>query len=106
MHPLRQMARGYNQAEALAKIAARISSLPISTTLLKRNSMLKQQVKTRSRTERLKNQHNAFSVLLDVTGKDFILIDDVTTTGATLLSARKALIDKGAKNVWAVTIAH
>ncbi len=106
MHPLRQMMRGYNQAEALATIVAHTTSLPFSPTVLKRRFLLKQQVKTASRKERLRNQRKAFSIEENVQGKDFILIDDVITTGATLLSARKALLEKGARNVWAVTIAH
>lgn len=106
MHPFRQMIRGYNHGDELVKILASITSLPHTTTALKRTSLLKQQVKTTSRKERYKNQHNAFTVVEDVLEKNIILIDDVTTTGATLLEARKVLLHAGAKNVWAVTIAH
>jgi predicted amidophosphoribosyltransferase len=37
---------------------------------------------------------------------NIILIDDVTTTGATLLEARKKLLTSGALHVIAYTIAH
>ena len=59
-----------------------------------------------SRAERLKNQHNAFVVQTSVQGLSVILVDDVTTTGATLLEARKVLLEAGATSVQAYTVAH
>jgi competence protein ComFC len=41
-----------------------------------------------------------------IKNKNIILIDDVTTTGATLSEARKVLKQAGAKKVIAFTIAH
>jgi competence protein ComFC len=41
-----------------------------------------------------------------VAGKDIILIDDVTTTGATLFEAHKILKQAGAQTVRAITLAH
>ena len=106
MHRLRKLLRGYNQAEELAYQIALQTNLSYSKKVLLRPTLTKRQVKTNSRGERLKNQHLTFKIIENVEGKDFILIDDVTTTGATLLSARKTLINAGAKNVWAITIAH
>lgn len=106
MHTVRKLLRGYNQSEELAYQISVITELPYNKKVLARSILTKRQVRTSSRGERLKNQYLAFKVVGEIQGKDFILIDDVTTTGATLLSARKALIDSGAKNVWAITIAH
>jgi predicted amidophosphoribosyltransferase len=41
-----------------------------------------------------------------VKGKTLLLIDDVTTTGATLDSASHALLDAGANKVYALTFAR
>jgi competence protein ComFC len=41
-----------------------------------------------------------------VHGKNFILVDDVITTGATILEAAKVLKRNGAKEVWCLTIAR
>ena len=64
------------------------------------------QVKTKSVEERLANMSGAF-VCADnsVTGKAVLLVDDVTTTGATLDSAAAALKRAGAAYVWGLTVA-
>jgi predicted amidophosphoribosyltransferase len=60
-----------------------------------------------SAAERQENMRSAF--LADgqkVTGKIVLLIDDVSTTGATLSSAAEALYASGAQDVYAFTIAR
>ncbi|TSC70237.1 MAG: hypothetical protein CEO12_441, partial [Parcubacteria group bacterium Gr01-1014_46] len=41
-----------------------------------------------------------------VEGKYVFLIDDVVTTGSTLREAKKTLVEAGAVNVYAITVAH
>jgi predicted amidophosphoribosyltransferase len=38
--------------------------------------------------------------------KVYIIIDDVTTTGATFLEAKRALKEIGAKNILCIALAH
>jgi ComF family protein len=102
----RKMLRGYNQAELLAKNVSVAAGTPFDTSVLKRKSSPSRQVVTRTRAERLRNQKGTFRVTSNVEGKDIILIDDVTTTGSTLLEARRVLLDAGARSVIAITIAH
>lgn len=106
MPRLRTYLRGYNHAEALAQEISTITSLPVMTDILKRAVPKKRQVTARSRKERLKNQHNAFRCDFMIPGMNIILIDDVTTTGATLRGARNTLLKEGAAHVEAFTVAH
>lgn len=102
----RRYIRGYNHAEIIAREIAHHTNLPIRTDILKRKTSKKRQAMTTSRHERLKNQHNTLSLISPVVGMRIILIDDVTTTGATLFEARKKLLEGGAALVEAYTIAH
>lgn len=106
MPSLRKYIRGYNQAELITKALAKQCSIPINTTILTRLHSPKRQVITKTKNERLRNQHNSFKVTGDVRNMQIILVDDVTTTGATLIEARKALLQAGATTVRAVTLAH
>ena len=108
MPPLRKYTRGYNHTEALAQQIHTETSLTLRTKTLLRNPCVskKRQVQTKSRKERMRNQHNAFIVNEPVKGMNIILIDDVATTGATLLEARRVLLEHGVSRVIAYTIAH
>jgi ComF family protein len=65
------------------------------------------QNKTKSREQRLINVQNAFEADDTlVVGKNIILIDDVTTTGATIREAVRALKTAHARHIIAFTIAH
>jgi predicted amidophosphoribosyltransferase len=57
--------------------------------------------------ERKQNVQNAFTAVEDkVEGRTILLVDDVSTTGATLSSAAEALYNARAKEIYAVTIAR
>ena len=106
----RKKERGYNQSELLCKELSFID--PMSFTLcidvLYKPFDTKQQTKTRSRSERKNNLRGCFTVKYKekIKGKNIILIDDIVTTGATLLEAKKVLRGSGAKKIIAFTVAH
>lgn len=106
MPRLRKYMRGYNQAELIALELSKQCSLPVKTNILTRKYSPKRQVTTKTKSERLQNQRNSFETISSVKNMSIILVDDVTTTGATLTEARKILLKAGAKSVFAVTIAH
>ena len=57
--------------------------------------------------ERQTNVKDAFmAVVRKVNGRTVLLMDDVSTTGATLSSAAEALRTSGARDVYAVTVAR
>ncbi len=80
---------------------------------LEKNILIKtketeRQVNIKDRAKRLKNLAGSFAVGKPelIRGRNIILIDDVTTTGATLTEAKRVLKRSGAKKVIAFTIAH
>jgi len=108
MPRLRSLIRGYNHSYALAKLVGSNTMFLVRTDILSINNKKKRkrQVLTKSRSERLQNQQNAFIVNTSVKNMHIILIDDVTTTGATLREAYALLKSHGARTVEAYTIAH
>lgn len=63
---------------------------------------------TLSKKERLTNLSGAFMATntIKMRGQTIVLIDDIVTTGATLLEAQKTLQSRGAKKIYCLTIAH
>ena len=84
--------RGYNQSEQLAIGISDIIHLPIETKALRRKHFIKSQTQL-SRHERQENVEDMFELrdgsLLE--GKHVLLIDDICTTGATLIACADAL---------------
>lgn len=92
LHPRRLRERGFNQAELLAQVIAAELSAPC-LPLLSRTRYTSQQAKKHA-SER---QHltGAFSVAGPLPPGALLLIDDVLTTGATLLACRDTLLAAG-----------
>jgi ComF family protein len=106
LHPNRLHERGYNQSELLTRALSRYSGIPWQHSL-KRVRDTPHQTGL-NREERLHNLHNAFSLKgadTAIKGKRIILIDDVFTTGSTLLSCAKVLHQHGAKEITSCTLA-
>ena len=98
----RKKERGYNQVEKILSG----SDLLFDSNLLYRNRDTAPQT-TLGREERLHNTRNVFQTKNCVNSDaTYVLIDDVVTTGATLLSAHETLIKAGAKEVFLLTLAH
>ena len=88
--------RGYNQSEEIAKGINEITGIPIYTGIVKRTVFKGSQTRRR-RWERQENVEYAFS-LVDgepIIGKHILLIDDVVTTGATIIACAKELCKAG-----------
>jgi ComF family protein len=89
----RQNERGFNQAEEIARHLAGLLGISVRNDVLARNRNTKPQTDTVSAAERRRNILGCFSVVKpdDVRHHDIILLDDVTTSGATLKEAAHAL---------------
>jgi ComF family protein len=97
--------RGYNQVDTIAHPLARMLKWQYMPDALRRVRHTASQVGL-SGTERRKNVLGVFCAEASkVRGKTILLLDDVTTTGATLNSASLSLLDAGAKKIYAITFA-
>ncbi len=106
LHPSRQRERGFNQALLLAQSCAAYFQRPLACALV-RTAKTEQQASLSTIQQRHKNVARAFALdsSVSVRGKTVILIDDVSTSGATLGAAARALIDGGARKIIGAVIA-
>jgi ComF family protein len=103
LHPARARSRGYNQAAVLAAALARRTGLELADCL-ERTGPRTTQV-GRDRSQRLTGIGG--SVRLEtVAPPSAVLVDDVITTGATLVACARALLDAGTTSVVAVGYAR
>ncbi len=89
---------GFDHMELLAKRVALLLSVPFMKTLDRRGG---KEQKRLSRKERFLNMKDAYTPKGDLLlyGRRVIVIDDITTSGATLLSVVSALRQVGARGV-------
>ena len=109
MHAARLRERGHNQTELLCKE----SMTHIGNALEYAPKALIRTINTKTqqglpRAERLKNIKNSMKVVYPelVEGRVCIVVDDVTTTGATLEEAKRALTAAGARAVHTIALAR
>jgi competence protein ComFC len=101
--------RGYNQCEYICRSIIQYDTahmLLYAPQWLYKNHHTARQSKTHHKEERAHNLSGCFTADPRVAESYCILIDDVVTTGSTLCEARKTLLEMGAKDVFAFTIAH
>ena len=99
LHPKKEKIRGYNQSHVIAEGISEIMNIPIAEKCLVRNVFTSTQTK-KSRDERYENVKDIFELKSaeKLQNKHILLVDDVLTTGATLMSAGKTLMQvKGIK---------
>ncbi len=107
LHWRRRWARGFNQAESLARGVGLALGIPIVTRGVRRIRPTPSQT-SQTPAERRKNVVGAFSAGYStrVKGSRVLLIDDVLTTGATSDAVTNALLACGAVRVDVAVLAH
>ena len=97
--------RGYNQSKILCELVSNKTGVPM-LDCIKKVTETKRQA-TLGRKDRLKNLDQAFRVFnkKQVKDKNIMLVDDVTTTGATAEVIAARLKKAGAKRVFLITVA-
>ncbi|MDA8228460.1 MAG: ComF family protein [Desulfitobacterium hafniense] len=104
MHFEREAERGFNQAEVIASLLHWELGIPL-LKVLERIAPTNPQVGL-TRLERLNNLKGVINLSSNsVQGLSLWLIDDVTTTGATLEAGAEALLKGGAKEVYGLCLA-
>jgi ComF family protein len=103
LHPARRAWRGYDQALLLAREASERWGIPVAEALVRTRD---HEPQARLDPERRRtNVRDAFRVerRAIVAGRPVLLVDDVATTGGTLLAAAQAL--EGAGAAWVLSLA-
>lgn len=103
----KKKARGYNQAEEIAKQFAKYLKLEVLTDILIKTKNTVSQTEL-TKEQRKENIKNAFLIKesQEIKNKNILLIDDVFTSGATLDECSKTLKEAGVKEVWGMAIAR
>ena len=92
----RQRQRGYNQSLEIARGISEITNLPIYNKVVRRNVFEGSQT-NKGRWERNENVEKVFEMTDEtaIHGKHLLIIDDVVTTGATVIACAKELCKAG-----------
>ncbi|HHY06825.1 MAG TPA: ComF family protein [Clostridia bacterium] len=100
----REKERGFNQSLLLAEVIAAELQKPLWSEALAREHFHHPQMML-SREERMQNIAGAFRYAQgrEMRGGMILLVDDIITTGATLLACADILRQVGARDVWAIT---
>lgn len=107
LHPKKLRKRGYNQSECFAEGLSQSLKVPYDVRSLKRKKETQTQTR-KHRFERFENVNNVFSVTKpeQLKGKHILLVDDVITTGSTLVACAEALLAVPGTKVSIVAIAY
>ena len=108
LHPKRKKKRGYNQSYYIAKGITNVCGGVIREDILQRKEMTESQTK-KMRFDRWENIKDAFYVTAANTmdlENEILIVDDVTTTGATIAACIIKLRECGYKNISVLTLAY
>ncbi len=107
LHRRRRRRRGYNQADLLAGVVGRLADVPAIGGVLVKIKDRPPQAELNAGS-RWRNARGAYRARIppSLSGKDFLLVDDVFTTGATVEACTRALLRSGAGAVDVLTVAR
>ena len=107
LHKKRLRERGFNQSALLAQELGKLNDLAVEEGCLIRTRHSTPQARTSSVDERWRSVADAFACRGEkLQGKQILLIDDVSTSGATLDACALKLKAAGAKSVWGLVLAR
>lgn len=94
LHPDKKKLRGYNQSDWIAFGISSVTGIPVDTTVIRRTVANPTQTH-KSALERWENVQGIFEVVdaSALEDKHILLIDDVLTTGSTIMSCASSIRD-------------
>ncbi|MEI6691366.1 MAG: phosphoribosyltransferase family protein [Chlorobium sp.] len=98
LHRLKKIERSYNQSEKIAEGIGKLLQKPVKSDLLQRKRYTVSQTGL-SALDRKKNPEGAFQALQGIPPCHVLLVDDIITTGATLVAAALALRQGGVEKI-------
>lgn len=104
LHTRRLQQRGFNQSLEIAKCIARRIPIPISKNQVIRHKATKPQAQCKA-YERTQNIKGAFKIKKHINSDHIILMDDVITTGSTILECYHTLKNAGIRHIYICSIA-
>ncbi len=105
MYHKKERKRGFNQAKLFSEIVSNIIKIEYNDKILIRNKNTTVQ-SNKNIKDRYENLENCFSVVNNdvIDNKTILLIDDIYTSGSTINTCAKELIQNGCKEVFSLTI--
>ena len=106
LHRRRQVERGYNQADVIARRLGAMAKVPVHIAAdRKRSTVVQSQLS--SRQKRVANLRDAFALRdpRPLAGRHIVLVDDVLTTGSTLVYLARAVMTAKPASVSAIVLA-
>jgi len=115
LHPKRLRWRGFNQAELLSEEISKELNIPVINNLLIRVKNNLPQAKIQKALQRRQNVYNVFELnpgtvpkalgtVPFIKNKTIILVDDISTTSATLKEAARVLNTLKPKQIWGLVL--
>jgi ComF family protein len=107
LHNAKQRERGYNQSECICKGISEKLQIPVTSKFVRRKKNTVTQTHLNAEERRMNVKHAFFveeKYRYAVVGKNFVIVDDVITTGSTIQEVARVLKKAGAEHVYAASV--
>jgi ComF family protein len=106
LHPVRERERGFNQSSLIAKVIAKEFTIALDPGSLCRIKHTERHRAGMDQVDRARSMERAFAVARprSIEKAAVLLVDDVFTTGSTVVAATETLLEAGAARVAVLTV--
>ncbi len=102
---LKSANRGYNHMELIAKELKKLGGFRLEGNLIKKIKYTKPQYSAKNRKKNIQGSYRINEkIAKKLENENFLLLDDITTSGATIEELINCLLDSGIKNITVLTI--